>query len=84
VTSFLSSYLFGRVQYAALRGRGMRRQHNVWRKPADLDEPPRRHSPSPSEASELAELVANLEAAGYPTSLRFHEDVSGERGEPRA
>jgi hypothetical protein len=73
VTSFLSSYLFGRVQYAALRGKGMRRQHNEWRKPADLDEPPRRHQPSPSEASELEELVANLAAAGYPTGLRFHE-----------
>ena len=75
VTSFLSSYLFGRVQYAALRGKGMRRRANRWHRPVDLDPPATNRTPDPSEGSVLAELAERLEAAGYSTEIRFHDDA---------
>ena len=75
VTSFLSSYLFGRVQYAALHGKGMRRRANRWHRPVDLDPPATNRTPDPSEGSALAELVERLEAAGYSTAIRYHDDL---------
>ena len=75
VTSFLSSCLFGRVQYGALRGKGMRRRANRWHRPVDLDPPATNRTPDPSEGSALAELVERLEAAGYSTAIRYHDDL---------
>ena len=46
VTSFLSSYLFGRVQYAALRGCVMRPRAHRSYQTVDLD-PHQRHRPRP-------------------------------------
>ena len=75
VTSFLSGWLFGRVQYAALRSRGNRRRANRWHRPVDLDPPATNRTPDPSEGSAMAELVERLEAAGYSTEIRFHDDA---------
>ena len=37
--------------------------------------PATNRTPDPSEGSALAELVERLEAAGYSTEIRFHDDA---------
>ena len=67
VTSFLSSYLFGRVQYAALRGKGMRRRANRWHRPVDQSgRPTNDHRPRPrAEGGVYSKRVTGVEPATF-------------------
>lgn len=60
VTTFLNAYLWGRVEYALLRGTGMRKREDGWKTYQELAPPPPPPPPGPAETVDLEDMIQNL------------------------
>ncbi len=60
VSSFLSSYLFGRVEYHVLTSQGGRKRRDGWVSVTDLDPPARQRERPPNEATDFEDLLESI------------------------
>tara|TARA_Y100001937_G_C7047258_1_gene297436 strand:- start:73 stop:648 length:576 start_codon:yes stop_codon:yes gene_type:complete len=60
VSSFLSSYLFGRVEYHILTSQGGRKRREGWVSVSDLDPPARQRERPPNEATDFEDLLESI------------------------
>jgi len=71
VTTFLSSFLYGRVSYRLLRSTGMRKRLDGWKKPSQIT-PPQSipYAEHPLEAVQLEDLINSLPEKLQETARR--------------
>jgi len=60
VSSFLSSYLFSRVEYSVGTSQGRRKRRGGWIAITDLDPPARQREPPPEQATDLEDLIRSI------------------------
>lgn len=60
VSSFLSSYLFGRVEYHVRTSEGRRKRREGWVSSTDLDPPARQREAPPHEATDFEDLLDSI------------------------
>tara|TARA_Y100001973_G_scaffold56773_1_gene83777 strand:- start:526 stop:1101 length:576 start_codon:yes stop_codon:yes gene_type:complete len=60
VSSFFSSYLFSRVEYAVGTSQGRRKRREGWIAITDLDPPARQREPPPEQATDLEDLIRSI------------------------
>ena len=60
VSSFLSSYLFGRVEYHVRTSQGRRKRRGGWVSITDLDPPARQRERPPDEATDFEDLLESI------------------------
>jgi len=60
VSSFLSSYLFSRVEYAVGTSQGRRKRREGWVAITDLDPPARQREPPPDQATDFEDALKSI------------------------
>lgn len=76
VTTFLSSFLFGRVQYTLLRGQDMRKREDGWKTIEQLAPRPKSEERTGLDELELCDLISSLPIDLQETARRLAEGDS--------
>jgi len=79
VTTFLTRFLIGRVEYRILRDSGLRKRPEGWLSGLTLDPTPRQREPKPEAAVDLADLIKTAHPDLRETIRRLSEGETLER-----